>query len=84
MSKPFYKQCELKQEKTTKVAWIPEKHCQKGHKISIKEDGKWSDTWTVSSVSEESRTNKPPDWRKLIRGHRNATGDSLPKMKRKK
>ena len=82
--KTFYQQCQLKQENITTVKWLPEKHCKIGHRISIKEDRKWSNAWTVISVSEESRTDKPPDWRKLIRGLRDATGDSLPKMKRKK
>ena len=82
--KTFYQQCQLKQGNSTTVTWLPEKHCKVGHRVSIKDDDEWSAPWTVASISKDSKTESPPDYRKLIRSHRKSTGDSLPKLTGKK
>ena len=76
--KTFYYQCELRQaDGTETVAWIPEKYCAMGKGITIKDDdGEWSERWEVMSFNH--KTDTPPDFRKFIRSHRQATGDSLP------
>lgn len=75
--KVFYRQCKLKQDNLETVAWIPDKYCVVGKGISIKDDiGEWSERWEVVSFGSD-KTDTPPDFRKLIRGHRAATGDSL-------
>jgi len=80
--KTFYRQCKLQQGNTTYVAWLPEKHCKIGHRVSIKKGEEWTEPWTVILVAS-GKTADPPDYRKAIRGHRKSTGDSLPKLKPK-
>lgn len=78
--KTFYRQCKLRKEDgTITVAYIPDKYCKVGKGISIKdkESDVWSDRWEILSMSE--KTDTPPDYRKLIRSHRQATGDSMKK-----
>lgn len=83
-TKTFFRQCTLQDGDSHTVVWIPEKYCKKGKKIQIKDDdGEWGKTYTVAHVPS-IRTEFPPDYRKLIKSHRKATGDSLPKRKTKK
>ncbi len=84
-AKTFYRQCTLRTDDNAEtVIWIPEKYCKKGKRIQIKDnDGEWGNTYTVVSIPD-IRTDRPPDYRKLIKGHRESTGDSLPKRKTKK
>jgi len=75
--KTFYRQCKLKQGKLETVCWIPDEYCIMGKGISIKdEDGEWSERWQVVFIRSD-KTDTPPDYRKLIKSHRQATGDSL-------
>lgn len=49
--KPYYlRQCELKRENTTRVAWIPEKYAKQGKTIKLKINGEWVDGWFVAVV----------------------------------
>jgi hypothetical protein len=76
-AKTYYRQCTLKQSNKTTVAWIADKFCTEGRGISIKDEkGEWSERWEVIKFSSD-KTDTPPDYRKLIKGHRKATGDSL-------
>ena len=77
MQKPKYCQCKLKRLNTEQVAFIPEEFAKIGKYVQIREDGVWVNGWLVESAGEP--TENPPDWRKSIRGHRDNTGDSLPK-----
>lgn len=77
-----YKQCKLEKKvgvsTHTQVSFIPKEFAVLGRVIKLKQDDDtWDDGWKVVSVgSEESDA---IDYRKRIRSHRNATGDSLPK-----
>ena len=80
-----YYQCELvkyegmiRWETTT---YIPEEFAILNKKLKLKdEEGEWDHGWIVHKIF--SKTDSPPDYRKLIRGHRKQTGDSLPKEKK--
>lgn len=64
----------------TDISFIPEEFAVLNNKIKLKnEDDTWDDNWIVSEVYSNTKTKEPPDWRKLIRGHRKNTGDSQPK-----
>lgn len=80
--KAEYRQCGLMRTTCTgtltTVAYIPTTLAKVGRLIRIKDkDGAWSPEWMV--VSAGAPTCNPPDWRKLIRGHRKMTGDSTPR-----
>ena len=65
------------------VAWLPEQFVHYGKVLTIKdtETGKWSDGWVVVTKERGDLVEEPPDYRKMIRSHRNKTGDNLPKKK---
>ena len=72
----FFRQCFLKQrDRTTTVAWLPEKVCIVGKGVAIKQNDVWGPTWQIMTMGP--KTDRPPDWRKLIKGHRKQTGDSI-------
>lgn len=84
--KKYYSQCRLEKRdgdaKIETVSYLPSQFAKKGRIVSLKEsDGSWSDNWVV--ISFGPITDCPPDWRKLIKGHRKMTGDNLPKGKGK-
>lgn len=58
---------------------LPLKFAKEGKKVEIIDDGEWKD-WMVLKVSDTIVTN-PVDSRVLIKSHRKATGDSMPKRK---
>lgn len=85
-----YRQCKLVRTESTKVgnktatatystvSWIPEKHAKLHRILELQDDnGDWTDGWVVESAGELCE--KPADWHKMIKGHRKATGDNLPK-----
>lgn len=84
--KTRYKQCKLvKTEKAegrshVRVSWIPEKFAVVGKVLKLKENDVWIDGFVVEFAGEDA-IDEPPDMNKAIRGHRKATGDSLPKEK---
>jgi hypothetical protein len=97
MSKPVqYVQCRFVREnedgsRSETVSWIPTKvknrdkggliKVRKGMIIDLKEeDDTWTRDWTVSFVGSEIKEDAP-DVRKMIRGHRKNTGDSMPRGK---
>jgi hypothetical protein len=89
--KPQFTQCKLVREdegsRTETVSWIPTKvksendgmvKLHLGMVVDLKnEDDTWTRDWTVESMS--APVDEPPDFRKLIRGHRKMTGDSMPR-----
>ena len=83
MKKQGYHQCRLVRKLSgtstvEQLRYIPEQFAALNKPLKLKlEDGTWQDGWIVRSVG--SYTENPPDWRKAIRGHRDHTGDSLPK-----
>jgi hypothetical protein len=79
----FFQQCVLTQDTTTIVTWLPEKFCKVGRKLQLKDNDKWSAVWIVNYVNPD-KTDNPPDYRKQIRKHRENTGDSMPKNKRRR
>lgn len=82
----LYKQCGMRKYSNKEhtvyqehTAWIPEQFAKKGNVLKIKDDdGNWDDGWVVTWASSEAGP-EPTPWWQLIRGHRDATGDSLPK-----
>ena len=81
----FYKQTTLEKKEgestITQVSWIPEKFAILNKTLKLKnDDDVWIDGWNVQSVGESRISEKNlPDYRKMIRGHRMSTGDSLRK-----
>ncbi|PQO36343.1 hypothetical protein DTL21_10625 [Bremerella cremea] len=84
----FYKQCRLvkRTSQTTAVeltSWIPEKYAQLHNYVQLKQaDGSFVDGWEVTCVSTEKLSEAHlPDSHAMIKGHKKATGDALPKLK---
>ena len=78
-----FKQCKMVKKEFGRevhtVSWIPEKFAVVGKVLKLKnKEGEWDDGYVVESASSEA-IDEPPDPRQSIRGHRKATGDSLPK-----
>lgn len=78
----FDRQCRLQKGNTVQMSWIPEPYCVKGKVLKLREeDGTWSDGWLVVEAHSRRDERLLPDLHKEIRGHRKATGDSLPRTK---
>ena len=83
-NKEEYTQCTM--ERTTEnggilriVSFIPSQYAVLGKVLKLKDHaGEFLDGFKVVTVHSAS-TESPPDYRKAIRRHRDATGDSLPK-----
>ncbi len=83
----FYRQCHL--EKPTsegtshQTSWIPEKFAVQDKILKLKDaDGNWDNGWIVKTVGTSRREDDDlPDSHSEIKGHRKATGDSMPKAK---
>jgi len=82
----YYQQCRLvkrtsRNTRTELTSWIPEKYAQLHGYVQLKQpDGSFVDGWQVMSVSSERLQEKHlPDTHALIKGHKKATGDALPK-----
>ena len=88
-----FRQCRLVKKVGTAnvetVSWLPTEfpvrgggsraRLRVGSVVDLREeDGTWSKDWTVVSTGT-SEVEDPPDWRKLIKGHRKMTGDSTPR-----
>lgn len=79
-----YRQCVLTKKLNSgvkeQVSWIPEKYTVQDKVLKLRDsDGNWENGWVVkhaagNSVSEDLL----PDYHDDIKGHRKATGDSLP------
>lgn len=81
----YYRQCRL-QKKTnegtlTQVSWLPEPYAATGKVLKLRdEDKNWDNGWVVIGAgSNRLAQSDVPDYHVLIKGHRKATGDSLPK-----
>lgn len=79
MKTTHYRQCLLRRSNSEHTAWIPEKFAVPGQILKIKEGVSWIDGYVVEFVG--ATTDKCPDIGKSIRGHRERTGDSLPKVR---
>jgi len=91
-----YVQCQFAREnedgsRSVTTSWIPTrvKHQDKnglakvrvGMTIDLKdEEGNWDHDWIVEVMGTDIR-NDAPDVRKMIRGHRKNSGDSMPRRK---
>ncbi len=81
----YYRQCHMaKPTKTGKweqTSWIPEKFAVVGKVLKLKDmDGNWDNGWVVETASQTRLADDMlPDYHSEIKGHRKATGDSLPK-----
>lgn len=79
-----YQQCKLVKHladsKIYTVSYIPEKFAVVGKTVKLQRNGKWIDGWVIESVGDV--VDKLPDVQKIIRSHKKATGDSLPKEKK--
>lgn len=78
----MYKQCHMTRiegsNKMQIASYIPETFAQVGRELSLcDQTGTWTHSWIVDIVSLE--TDEAPDWRKAVRKHRQATGDSQQK-----
>jgi hypothetical protein len=78
--KTYYRQCRLnKSGMLDQVSWIPEQFAVLGKVLKLRnEGGEWDDGWVVKNVGD-TRLDETPHAEGLIRSHRRATGDSLPK-----
>lgn len=78
-----FKSCTLVRQEEgsvlSNVVLIPEKYAKAGRGIEVCADGVWSH-WMVLTASE-SVVVDPVDPKVLIKSHRRATGDSMPKRK---
>ncbi len=72
-----------KESTTICVSWIPEKFAQLNGVLKLKDmDDQWVDGWIVESVGDSIlEESELPNVRKVVKSHRKATGDSLPKGK---
>ena len=63
------------------TSYIPEPFCVVGKVLKLRdEDGEWNDGWIVETAGKDRVDgDRLPDYHKEIKGHRQATGDSLPK-----
>lgn len=47
MKVPMCRQCVLERPDGRMVSWIPAEHAVVGRRLRLKEDGVWSENWTV-------------------------------------
>lgn len=59
------------------TSWLPEHFGVVGRELSLRNGEYWVDGWKVMQAGPP--VDDPPDWRRLIRGHRKMTGDALPR-----
>jgi hypothetical protein len=80
----FYRQCRLSKKESDvtfhQTSWIPETFAVVGKTLRLRENGQWQDGWVVQAVGATSLSEDLlPDTHDDIKGHRRASGDSLPK-----
>jgi hypothetical protein len=68
----------MRRKDTHLVSWIPSKFAKVGGVVKLKDDGKWTDGWVIQWTGSTGEI--PEETKKLIKDHRKATGDSLPKQ----
>ncbi len=83
----FYRQCKLVKDLKNgatahQTSYIPEPFCKVGRVLKLREeDGTWDNGWVVEEASSRKMAHdEMPDLHKDIRGHRQATGDSMKKV----
>lgn len=82
----FYRQCRLERKVPNgtchQVSFIPEPYCKVGKVLKLRNsDGEWENGWVVLGAGDKRDGSLLPDPHQDIKGHRKATGDSLPKNK---
>lgn len=84
----YYKQCRLVKRTSSTTAieltsWIPEKYARLHGYVQLKQaDGSFVGGWEVTCVSAERLQEEHlPDSHAMIKGHKKATGDALPKLR---
>ena len=65
-----YTQCRLERENTFQTAYIPSKFARSGQILRIKGENGWRVAFVGATVDA------PPNVRKMIKAHRDNTGDS--------
>jgi hypothetical protein len=82
----LYQQCKLVHPGQNKhqTSWIPSQFAVVGKVLKLKnDDDEWEDGWVVESAGTRRLTNDQlPSWSQVVRAHRRATGDSLPKVQK--
>jgi hypothetical protein len=65
------------------TSWIPEQYAKVGKVLKLRDDNNvWTDGWVVQLASQTRLAEDMiTDYHRDIKGHRKATGDSLPKNK---
>lgn len=48
----FFKQCVLKKNKQSQVAWLPEVFAHRGAHVELEINGKWEDGWHILEVGQ--------------------------------
>lgn len=77
-----FQQCVLEKDNVQQIAYIEKKYAKVGNLIKINKDNVWDLGWKVIKVGFESSLDISPE--QSIKRHKNNTGDSLPKKKRRK
>jgi hypothetical protein len=78
----YYRQCHLVKKTATgqfeQTSYIPEPYCEVGRVVKLRDDNDvWDDGWVVVTAGENRQLDESvPDYRKDIKGHRLATGDT--------
>jgi hypothetical protein len=77
----FYKQCRLQKGDSHQVSWIPEQFAVRGKILKLRDDaGIWDNGWEVKGAgSHRVESHGLLDAHQIIKSHRQATGDALPK-----
>jgi len=80
--KTAYRQCRLQKGNSHQMSWIPEKFSVLNKTLKLKNgDDAWDNGWVVKSVHGRREDDEMYDSHDAIKGHRKATGDSMPKTK---
>jgi hypothetical protein len=75
-----YRQCRLRRGNCHQTSWLPEKFAAVGKVLRLRNAAHWEEGWLVEEVgSHRLPESQLPDWHREIKGHRKATGDSLPR-----
>ena len=80
MKRTIYRQCEVRQGPAIRLTWLPVRYATEGKVVRLRDNGNWSDGWVVSKVYPDTERIITPHPEGQIRRHRQATGDSLPRL----
>lgn len=81
----YYRHCRLEKKNADSSqschTYLPDSFAKVGKVVKLKDDnGTWDNGWVVKEASENRLADSNvPDYHNLIKRHRQATGDALPK-----